>query len=88
MDWGNKMVPFIHKRKSFCHEQELRAIIRNYDYDLSTGGIKLSVDLNLLIEKVYVAPNSQLWFTNLIKDFLKPYSLEVINSKLADKPIY
>lgn len=88
IDWGNRMVPFVHKRLSFSHEHELRAIIRDSDYDLSAGGIKLKVDLDLLIDKVFVAPNAPLWFTNLVKDFLKPYSFEVINSKLADNPIY
>lgn len=88
MDWGNKMVPFLHKRKSFSHEQEIRAILRSTDYDLKDGGFKLVIDINLLIEKIFVSPNSPEWFTLLIKELVKDYSFNVVNSKLDDKPIY
>jgi len=88
IDWGNRMVPFFHKRKSFLHEQELRAIIRGFDYDLNNGGIKLPIDLNLLIEKIYVAPYAPKWFNQLIKDIVVGKNITVINSRLDDKPIY
>lgn len=87
IDWGNRMTPFVHKRKSFIHEQEIRAIIRSADYDLSKGGLKLNVDLDVLIENIFVAPNSGNWFTQLIKDLVKN-RFNVINSKMDDKPIY
>ena len=88
IDWGNRMVPFFHKRKSFLHEQELRAVIRGFDYDLNNGGIKLPIDINLLIESVYVAPYAPKWFNQLIKDILVGKKIEVINSRLEDKPIF
>jgi hypothetical protein len=87
IDWGNKMAPFVHKRKSFIHEQEVRAIIRNADYNLKEGGIKLKVDLEKLVENIYVAPNSGLFFNQLIKDLVKK-RFNVVNSKMDDKPIY
>jgi len=88
IDWGNRMIPFFHKRKSFIHEQELRALIRGSDYDLSNGGIKLPINLKILIEKIYVAPNTQIWINQLIKDLVRTKSFKVCNSMLDDKPIY
>ena len=96
IDLTNGLSPYIHKRKSFSHENELRAIIwqiaaANKDkLDLSNGGINVKVDLQTLIENVYVSPDSPLWLTNLIKETCTKfgYNFNVINSKLYDKPVY
>jgi hypothetical protein len=68
----------MHKRKSFEHERELRAILwlisfRNYvpiegkSPPPPDVGISLPVDLDRLIEAVYVAPTSPEWFYDLAK---------------------
>jgi hypothetical protein len=89
IDWGNRMVPFVHKRNSYSFEQELRAIIRSWDgYDLEGGGFKIDIDINSLIENVYVAPSSPVWFSDLVKRLVADLNLNVLNSKLDDRPIY
>lgn len=88
IDWGNRMVPFFYKRKSFYHEQELRALIRWADYNLDNGGIKIPIDLSLLIENIYVSPTAPKWFHQLVKDIIKGKDFNIINSRLDDKPVY
>ena len=92
-DWSNGFVPFLNKRKSFQHENELRCIIWKLDGDKVheiNDGIKVHVDVNILIERIYVSPKSKLWFSDLIQDICKKfgYSFSVINSRLDDKPLF
>jgi hypothetical protein len=94
--YDNSFIPFIHKRKSFSFENELRAVIweladNNFDkVNLKDGGIRIYIDLNVLIENIFVSPDSPLWLTNLVKDTCKRfgYNFRVINSKLNDRPVY
>ena len=101
-DWmpeGNTFYPFVHKRKSFEHEQELRAVIqkvpsKNDKIDLSKPlfgeGIYVSVDLNVLIDRIYLAPTSPKWLFELVKSVMGKYQLdkEVHQSSLDDVPVY
>ena len=107
-DWmpeGNLLYPFVHKRKSFESEQELRAVVQKYpppEWNKDTGelifikdvfdkGAYIDVDLNVLVEKVYVSPTSPEWFLDLIESVSDKYDLkkEIIKSGLADKnPVY
>lgn len=94
---SNLLSCFFHKRKSFEHEREVRAVVNKLpdDNNLSrdvfpNGGIKISVDLELLIEKVYVAPTTPNWFSDLVKAVLRRYGykFQVVNSRLNEQPIY
>jgi len=102
-DWmpeGNTFYPFVHKRKSFEHEQELRAIIQEFSYKKNgeinwskppfDDGIYVQVDLDVLVDKIYVAPTSPQWLLGLIKSVTKVYKLdkEVLQSTLDDVPVY
>lgn len=95
----NTFNPFLHKRKSFEHERELRAITQNVpssgdSIDLnatpSNIGILKKVNLNDLIESVYVAPTSPKWFSELVKKVTDRYGLkkQVIQSSLDEMPFY
>ena len=76
MPADNFLWPFVHKRRSFAHEQELRALIwapgvQNGSLTfLETGvppeGLNVPVKLETLIEKVYVAPSSPKWFARTV----------------------
>ena len=102
IDWlpeGNTFYPFLHKRISFEHERELRAIIqkvpsKNGRIDLTLKvfehGAYIPVNLNILIEKIYVSPTSPDWFYGLTKSIIEKYELqkEVVRSSLADDPVY
>lgn len=101
-DWvpeGNSFHPFLHKRKSFEHEQELRAVIQEIPskddkIDLSKplfdDGIYISVDLDVLINRIYLAPTSPKWLRELVKSVTRKYGLdkEVHQSSLDDVPVY
>ncbi len=85
--------PFRYKRQSFSHEAELRAIIRKplspktQPYD---DGLNVPVDLELLINKIYIAPTSPKWLLELIESVTRKYGLKkkVYQSILDEKPIY
>ena len=94
-----RWAPFRYKRKSFSHEKELRAMVFT-DYKDKKGkrleppgdyGIKLDVDLDTMIEAVYVAPTAPDWFRELTVRVCKEYELnaEVIQSSLiSDEPVF
>ena len=52
--------------------------------------VYVSVNLKKLIEKVYVSPEAENWFTELVKSVLKKYNLnvEVVKSSLLDTPFF
>lgn len=89
--------PELHKRKVFKHEQELRAVIRifpkrNFSQHSKTtikNGIHVPVDLNVLIDKIFLAPTSPEWQSELLKSIMIKYQLdkEVKQSSLDDKPL-
>lgn len=96
---GNSFYPFLHKRKSFEHENELRAIIQKMS--IKEGGIDLSQDLydfgayipinlDVLIERIFISPTAPRWFYDLISSIVNRYNLkkEIIKSSLANGPVY
>ena len=101
-DWlpeGSALAPFIYKRKSYFHEQELRAIIQKIPIkgegiDYSTiqkeNGIWKSVNLSNLINKVFVAPTSLPWFKELVEKVVIRFELkiDVVQSSLDEEPFF
>lgn len=91
---GNIFYPFVHKRRVYKSENELRAIIREepldeFDEPAPTGGIMKQLDLDALIERIYVAPNAHLWFRDLVAEIvLNKYGLDkpVLSSSLDERP--
>ena len=79
---------FWYKRKSFEHEREVRALIRNHE---NTGkGISQPVDLDVLIKKVYVSPYAPEWFAQVVRDVVNKYNLDkpVVYSSMQEQPFY
>lgn len=62
--WNNTFYLALHKRRSFEHERELRAIVMRPEI---VAGITIPVSLDTLISRVYVAPNSPIWIHELVK---------------------
>ena len=92
---GNAFNPFLHKRNSFEHEREVRAMYiklseRGFVQDVCKIGIYDKVDLSLLIHEVVVAPLAEDWFLDLIKSVADQYDLEapVRKSSLAVAPAW
>jgi hypothetical protein len=91
--------PLLYKRISYAHENELRAIVQyiksRCNFNLADipnidMGINVKVVLEKLINNVYVAPQSDPWFKEIIESINGKYGLDVkvVNSRLDDKPIY
>jgi hypothetical protein len=97
---GNMFAAFLHKRRTFSYESELRAVIQDLplnaddqiDLNLepTTPGISVPVALEVLIEGIYVAPTAPEWFASLIEKVVRRYDLEVPvhHSDLANAPVY
>lgn len=95
--------PFMFKRKCFEYETELRAILFNFMTEKDKRqffskpsirgmpkGLYIEVDLPTLIERVYISPYTQNWFSDLVKSVVDKYGFqfEVLPSSLADKPYF
>ena len=96
---SNIFAPYLNKRKSFEHENEVRAI--NQDFPIGNGRVDLSqnicdvgtyfdVDLSLLVKEVVVAPFAEDWFLKLVQSVTNLYNLDVPvrKSDLADTPTW
>jgi hypothetical protein len=100
---------FFHKRKSFEHETELRAVIQDlpmipasrndkgevtaWHYNIEKqpiSGIPFNIDLDQLIEVIYVSPISPIWLLDLVKSIVNKYNFnkEVKRSGLDSDPVY
>lgn len=90
---------FVHKRKSFEHEREVRGIVvrwpvgeRRVDFSQETigDGIRVPVDVERLIERIYVAPSSPNWFVDLVRSVVHRYGYDypVLHSELSEQPIF
>jgi hypothetical protein len=89
------------KRKSFEHERELRILASpdpndpNVDREKLGRGLRIAeslvipVNLDKLIERVYVSPAAPGWFGNLIASLMLRFgkSQEVIHSDLYSRPM-
>ena len=81
---GNMLYPFTHKRKSFEHEKEVRAIIQelppsdgSVDLGVYNGKLveEVSVSLNDLITVIHVSPSASPWFVDMVRDVSKKYNI-------------
>ncbi len=64
--------PFLFKRKSFQYEREIRIISDVTSHNLTIdNGLKIDVDINQLIEKIYIHPKSENWYKNLVIELVK-----------------
>lgn len=88
------------KRKSFEHEQELRAVIWggvNSDDERpevqgrkTSSGVRQEILFNELVSSVYVSPAAPVWYFELVKKMLFRYkmSVPVYQSKLDEDPLF
>jgi hypothetical protein len=64
--------PFLFKRKSFQYEGEVRIITDIGESDIKINeGLKINVDIDQLIEKIYIHPKSENWYKNLVIQLVK-----------------
>jgi hypothetical protein len=84
---GDELAPFLHKRKSFEYEQEVRALFVDDDPE-DAGGRYVKVDLGALLERVVISPQAESWLRPLVESVSRKYGLEipVEESELAVEP--
>lgn len=64
--------PFLFKRKSFQYEREVRILTDVTENNLKLNdGLKINVDINQLIETIYIHPKSENWYKNLVIQLVK-----------------
>ena len=107
VDYGSTFIrendtaaPFMHKRKSFEHEREVRAIIQKRNViggeiivggpDIYKTGTFHEVDTSTLIKEVIVPPYAEDWFVELAQTTTETLGLQfpVTKSSLAALPIW
>ena len=99
IDAGNMLLPFVHKRKSYEHEREVRAVVTqwptgeyglDFSHDTIVAGLGIKVDVEQLIERIYVAPSSPAWFAELVGALVQRYgyNFPVVQSKLGEQPFF
>jgi hypothetical protein len=70
--------PFLFKRKSFQYEREVRIISDTSDTDITINdGIKINVDINQLIDKIYIHPKSENWYKNLVIELVSKLDFDI-----------
>jgi hypothetical protein len=99
MFYLNALTPFLFKRISFEHEKEIRAVIWNtqtnsepvgeddyIDIDIIEHGKYSNIDIQTLVETIYVSPTAPSWLHKLVIAILNKYKLDkpVILKKFAD----
>lgn len=77
--------PFMFKRKSFQYEREVRIISDLSENNIKINdGLKIDVDVNQLIEKIYIHPKSENWYKKLVIELVSKldYTIEIEKSDL------
>lgn len=96
---GNTFYPLVHKRRSYQHEKELRAIVtwkppgdplKAMWQEPEDTGILVRVDLARLIGSVFVASNAPTWFFEVVRSVSAKYGLTapLQHSRLGEKPLF
>lgn len=95
---NNILSPFNHKRKSFEHEKEIRGLIIrwpkeepfSFTKDTIDDGLTISVNLEMLIEKIYISPYAPARFKDLVGGVIKRYGygFEIVQSELNKDPLF
>jgi len=83
--FDNMFFPFMFKRKSFQYEREVRIISDLSENNIKINdGIKIDVDVNQLIEKIYIHPKSENWYKKLVIELVSKldYTIEIEKSDL------
>jgi hypothetical protein len=80
---------YLHKRKSFEHEKEVRAIIHLGAEEAPREiGLHVGVDISSLVHSVHIAPGAPKWFRDLVARTTAQfgYGFSIISSSLDSEP--
>lgn len=74
--------PFLFKRKSFIYEREIRIICdASARVNPVNEGLNISVNINDLIEKIYIHPKSENWYKKLVIELLERLEFDFLIEK-------
>ena len=91
---GKTFAPFLRKRRMYQYEEELRCCTpvcgeagteANWEAQDELNGIFVPVDLDMLIERIYISPFSPDWFRALIERVNKQFG---IRSELRHSAVF
>ena len=77
---------YFRKITDFRNENEIRAIILLHSHEEGPHHLDVSINLNDLIDEIYLNPSSDFSFENKIKNLLKEFNVnkEIFQSKISD----
>jgi len=93
IDFTKRFAPingsYWYKRKSFEHEKEVRAMTicrENAERD----GLLIPINLDRLIENIYLSPSAPKWFVQVVNDVNTKYNVKahVMQSSLSELPFH
>jgi hypothetical protein len=74
--------PFLFKRKSFQYEREVRIISDVTQSNIKLNdGLKINVNINQLIEKIYIHPKSENWYKKLVIELVSKLGFDFVIEK-------
>lgn len=93
---NNGFYPVMHKLKSFEHEREVRIVYWKRDpgtedpdlLDTYPSGLQVPIDINSIIENIFVSPIAAAWFLDVVRSVTEKYGVDltVSQSSLALLP--
>lgn len=90
----NAFNPFLCKRQSYAHEQELRALYFHpaspEELPYLPPGWDIACDLDRLIDTILVSPGAPSWFKDVVTSITKRYAIEKepVQSSLDSGPVF
>jgi hypothetical protein len=95
---GNTLLPFLRKRNIYSYENEVRCchVISHEDKEFNwqaqdtNDGIFIDVDINTLIERIYISPYSPKWIRDIVAGINEKFSInkEIVHSTVFDSTDY
>lgn len=85
MPEGNLFYWGLHKRKSFAHEREIRCLFLNQKEICDCPGVYIKVDIEELIEKIYISPYAPIYVQSTLNELLKKFEFDVT---IIRSPLY
>ncbi|MFL6555863.1 MAG: hypothetical protein ACJ8MO_07085 [Bacillus sp. (in: firmicutes)] len=94
---NGSLKPFLHKRKMYAYENEVRCCYVipedksfNWQAQDTNDGVFIDVDLDTLIERIYISPYSPKWIYDIVTGINKKFNIqkEIVHSTVFDTAEY
>jgi hypothetical protein len=94
---NGSLKPFLHKRKMYAYENEVRCCYVipedksfNWQAQDTNDGVFIDVDLDTLIERIYISPYSPNWIYDIVTGINKKFNIqkEIVHSTVFDTTEY